>query len=123
MFGIRIIREKEYQELKTKLNGLSSIEQVLEKQEIYIKFVSDSTFEGKYNELIINEKVNLLNLINKVKQESDFIKLTVLELLDVIKQTEIVKKDKKLVKVFNEVMIVIKKKLNILKEDKDIKEK
>lgn len=111
MFGIRIIREKEYQELKTKLNGLSSIEQVLEKQEKYIKFVSDSTFEGKYNELIINEKVNLLNLINKVKQESDFIKLTVLELLDVIKQTEIVKKDKKLVKVFNEVMIVIKKSL------------
>jgi hypothetical protein len=123
MFGIRIIKEKEYQELKTKLNGLSSLEQVLEKQEKYIRFVADSTFEGKYNELIINEKVNLLNKINQVKKESDFIKLTVLELLDVIKQTEIVKKDKKLVKVFDEVMMVIKRKLNILKEDKDIKEK
>jgi hypothetical protein len=121
MFGIRIIREKEYQELKTKLNGLSSLEQVLEKQENHIKYVADSVFEGKYNELVINERVRLLNQIYEVKRESDFIKLTIVELLEVLQQTDIVKKDKRLVKVFNDAIVNVKKRLKILVEDKDIK--
>lgn len=123
MFGIRIIKEKEYMNLRNKLDSLNSIDEILAKQENHIKYVADSIFEGKYNELVINERVSLLNQIHEVKRESDFIKLTVIELLEVIQQSDIVKKDKRLVKVFNDAIVNVKKRLKILKEDTDINKK
>lgn len=121
MFGIRIVKEKEYMNLRNKLDSLNGIDEILAKQENHIKYVSDSVFEGKYNELVINERVRLLNQIYEVKRESDFIKLTIVELLEVLQQTDIVKKDKRLVKVFNDAIVNVKKRLKILVEDKDIK--
>lgn len=123
MFGLTIIKKKEYEDLKNKLDGLSSLEQTLEKEEKYIGFISDQIFEKKYNQLIINERTELINKINEVNRESDFIKLTILELLEVLQQSEIVQKDKRLIKVFIEVIKNVKKRLNIIKEDGDIRKK
>ncbi len=123
MFGIRIIKENEYMNLRNKLDSLNGIEEILQKQENHIKYVADSVFEGKYNELVINERVRLLNQIYEVKRESDFIKLTIVELLEVLQQSDIVKKDKRLVKVFNDAIVNVKKRLKILVEDKEINKK
>lgn len=123
MFGIRIIKEKEYMNLRNKLDSLNGIDEILAKQENHIKYVADSIFEGKYNELVINERVRLLNQIYEVKRESDFIKLTIVELLEVLQQSEAIKKDKRLVKVFNDAIVNVKKRLKILVEDNEINKK
>jgi len=121
MFGYVIINKNKFKELENKIDKLVSLEQILAKQETHIQFVADSIFESKYAELIATKSSELKTQQFKLLSESDFIKLTILELLEVLSKTEIVTKNKKLVKVFESTITNTKSRLQIMTKEEEKK--
>lgn len=127
MFGIKIISNDRYyklinqlEQVSSKVDKLTNMEEILEKQENHIDTMMNIKFETKLLPKVMIEVAEVNNTRYKLKQEYDFIKLTLLELLEVISKTDIVKNDKKLVKSFEEVIKNINEHTLILKGNAEV---
>lgn len=127
MFGIKIISNDRYyklinqlEQVSSKVDKLTNMEEILEKQEKHIDTMMNIKFETKLLPKVMTEVAEVNNTRYKLKQEYDFIKLTLLELLEVISKTDIVKNDKKLVKSFEEVIKNINEHTLILKGNAEV---
>jgi len=127
MFGFKVISKDRYyklinqlEQVSAKVNKLTDMEKILEKQEHYIDTMMDVKFETKLLPKVMIEIAEVNNTRYRLKQEYDFIKLTLLELLEVISKTDIVKNDKKLVKSFEAVIKNINEHTLILKGNAEV---
>jgi len=127
MFGFKVISKDRYyklinqlEQVSEKVDKLTDMEKILEKQEHHIDTMMDVKFETKLLPKVMIEVSEVNNTRYRLKQEYDFIKLTLLELLEVISKTDIVKNDKKLVKSFEAVIKNINEHTLILKGNAEV---
>ena len=84
----------------------------------YIDSQLDYRIEREFGAIFGKELAEIKNLSYKLKSDSDFMHLTVIELLQFMQQTE---KDKKRLKVYDSAINQVKERINIMTKEQEIR--